>query len=333
MHNPQHFFTLPVSDYNSQAPSIKPFIILIDPRGKRNRPAFTQREMAAAAQYDAIGARYRSVKTLATSMVEEENMHAAVRPYLAQTARPRVLDLACGTGYYARKAVDWGAAYVLGIDQSRAMVDAARDEVQQACAYQGRIHFQLGDALCGGKVKRVVDREDDENKKEEEEEEPFDMVLGCWLLNYAASLAEMTQMFKTIAANLKPGGVFVGLTPAATDDVDSMAAAWPRIQARFPDDFPVRVHYYERLASGEGWKTKVCLTADNGGGDRIAFCNFHLHKSVYEQGARLAGFRNTLQWRDVDLSATLRVLLQDLGWTAYLQGPESRNIGVVVVEK
>lgn len=63
-----------------------------------------------ASQYDEIGPGYSDIKKLVTSMVEEVNVRQAVQPYPAKMAHPRrILDLACGTGYYSKKAIDWGA--------------------------------------------------------------------------------------------------------------------------------------------------------------------------------------------------------------------------------
>lgn len=270
-------------------------------------------------QYDKIGSKYGAVKKLVTSMVEEENIRDAVQPLLTSIAKPRVLDLACGTGYYSSRAADWGAEYVLGIDQSQAMVSAAKTQVvceKDHPNYEDKVKFKVGDALSQGKV---------------EGEEPFDVVMGCWLLNYASNLDEMSRMFRTISANLKEGGVFVGLTPAVEEDVDAMAERWPGIQARFPSDFPVRVRYYERLPSGEGWKAEITNTTEEE--EEITFRNYHLKQSVYEQGARLAGFKRKLEWRDLTISETTRAQLDGLGWTMYFSGSDGRNSGILIAEK
>lgn len=282
-----------------------------------------------ASQYDEIGPGYSDLKKLVTSMVEEVNVRQTVQPYLAKMAHPRrILDLACGTGYYSKKAIDWGADYVLGIDQSQAMVEVARDclisqDDPHQSKYGSKVRFEVGDALGQGRVAG---------------EDPFDMVIGCWLLNYAANADELAKMFRTISANLKPGGggVFVGLVPAAVEDVDDLAARWPRMQARQPADFPVRVRYYERLPSGEGWKTEVANTTASG--ETITFRNFRLKKSVYEEGARAAGIASAgkgLEWRDLTLPGPIKAQLDQLGWTAYFDGfrPDGRNIGILVVEK
>lgn len=290
-----------------------------------------------ASQYDEIGDRYHAIKKLVTSMVEEENVRSAVQPYL--TNKPRVLDLACGTGYYSKKAVDWGAGYVLGIDQSPGMVDAARARLESEddmdalrdghLPYKARITFAVGDALSEGPITQQAAAAGEADK----EEAPFDVVLGCWLLNYATSTDEMTRMFRTIAANLGPGGVFVGLTPAVVDDTDVLAAQWPRIQAAFPADLPVRVRYYERLPSGEGWRTEITNTTGPGPGETVTFTNCHLNRSVYERGAQAAGLGKALQWRKITLSEATRAHLDELGWTTYFDGPEGGFIGILVAEK
>lgn len=264
-----------------------------------------------SSQYDTIGEKYSVFKEMATSIMEEENVKKAVMPYLSKTQNARVLDLASGTGHYSRKAIDWGAAYVLGVDSSREMVSAARS-LQPPAAGDG-MRFEVGDVLSLGRI---------------EGEEPFDVVLGAWLLNYAAGLDEITGMFRTIAANLKDGGVFVGLAPSAAEDVDALAAHWREACAKLPESFPIRVDYYEKLASGEGWKTEV---SNKAGGERVSFRNFHLRKSLYEKGARRAGLGGRLDWPEVEIPERVRDELDREGWKTYVEG--GKNMSVLVIEK
>lgn len=269
-----------------------------------------------ASQYDSIGSKYSVFKEIITSRVEEANIKKAVLPYLGGPDT-RVLDLASGTGHYSKKAIDWGAGYVLGVDLSKGMVEAARQDLlsDEDDRYRGRVRFQVGDALGLGRV---------------DGEAPFDVVLGAWLLNYASGLEEMTAMFRTVAANLRDdGGVFVGLTPPAADDVDALAA---RLNAEgrqesLPEGFPIRVDYYERLASGDGWRTEVSSTA---AGERVSFRNFHLRKGLYEEGARRAGLRGRLEWPEIEIPEAVREVLVSQGWEAYLDGDQ---IGILIVEK
>lgn len=268
-----------------------------------------------ASQYDAIGSKYAVFKELWTSIMEEENLKKAVSPYLSKTTKPRVLDLACGTGFYSKKLIDWGADYVLGVDLSSSMVNAAQDMLSKEDKYAGKISFEVGNAIDLRKV---------------QDEELFDIVLGAWLLNYASSLDEMTNMFHSIAANLRDGGVFVGLTPAPAEDVDEMARWWTEVQTKLPPDFPLEILYYEKLSSGEGWKTEVGNVA---GGERVSFRNFHLKQSVYEESARRADMTGQLVWLEIQIPEHIEAKagLATGGWKTFVEG--GRHMGIVLVKK
>lgn len=268
-----------------------------------------------ASQYDNIGSKYGVFKEIWTSVMEEENIKEAISVYLRNTAKPRVLDLASGTGFYAKKLVDWGADYVLGVDLSSSMVKTAQDQVSHEDRYAGKVHFRVGNALDLGKVQG---------------EEPFDIVLGAWLLNYAGSIDEMTKMFHSIAANLKEGGVFVGLTPTPMENIDEVAEHWPETQLKLGDDFPVEVKYYERLPSGDGWKTEVSSAS---GSEVVAFRNFHLKQSVYEEGAQRGGMSGKTVWPEVQVPEQLeaRAGLDSEGWRTFVEG--QKHMGIIVVGK
>src|SRR2546423_2436971 len=141
-------------------------------------------------QYDSIGTAYNALKTLPAARIERINVHDAVDPYVTGA---RVLDLACGTGYYTRALPEWGAKEVVGMDISPEMVKAAKAEA--AKIGEQRCSFVVGDASEPFKLDSA----------------PFDLVLGVWLLNYAPSAEVMAKMWQNIAGNLRPGGTFVGI--------------------------------------------------------------------------------------------------------------------------
>lgn len=266
-----------------------------------------------APQYDAIGSKYAVFKTLPTSIVEKENVRQAILPYISKSPYPRVLDLACGTGYYSKNVIDWGADYVLGIDISSSMVDAAKDLISQDDKYAGKVNFKVGNALNLGKL---------------DGEEPFDIVIGAWLLNYASNLDEMTNMFQSISANLKKGGVCVALTPPVAEDVDVVVKRWMETQVDFRETFPIRVNYFERLESGLGWRTEVSNTT---GGEKVSFRTFNLKKSVYEQAARKGGLGGDLTWPEVIIPEEARMALAEDVWETYVRA--GRHMAILVVEK
>ena len=140
-------------------------------------------------QYDTIGASYNDMRKFPAAQIQDYNFHKAAAPY-AKGAK--VLDLACGTGHYSRVLLAVGAASVVGIDISPVMIEAAE---ASSSSTSDKSTFQVGDcskpvAFDGG---------------------PFDLVVGSWLLNYAPSGKEMTNMFRTVAMNLRDGGHFLAV--------------------------------------------------------------------------------------------------------------------------
>jgi SAM-dependent methyltransferase len=269
-------------------------------------------------QYDKIGTAYNALKTLPPARMERSLVRETVAPYVAGA---RVLDLACGTGYYAGALLDWGAAEVVGMDISREMVAAATAATTAAGGAQ-RCTFVVGDAsepfelLAGG---------------------PFDLVLGVWLLNYAASGEVMTQMWSNIARHLRPdGGVFVGLTPPPESGVEAVRASAERhsgpidgitvdIVGPVPDGFRMRM-----VVQGQG------QGQDGDQDDKFEFENYHLVKEVYETSARQGGMRGAFTWRPIRMPRDpaevqrLAAGLDDGYWDRYLRDP---HCGVCVVER
>ncbi len=139
-------------------------------------------------QYDDIGESYEGFKTLPLARYPEQ--HSFLRMLGNVTGR-RVLDLACGTGFYARHIKRLGAADVLGVDISRQMVDSAR-------AIERRLPLGVRYSVADAADLPCLDR--------------FDAVTAVYLLNYADSEAAMTQMCRGAFRNLRDGGEFLALT-------------------------------------------------------------------------------------------------------------------------
>jgi SAM-dependent methyltransferase len=263
-------------------------------------------------QYDSIGARYNSIKQLPVAIVERENMKAAVLPYLEATTGARVLDLACGTGYYSQYLLSWGATYVHGIDLSLQMIEVAKQTLAEEQKEKGTLRFSVRDAGSLGKVPN---------------EELFHLVTGSWLLNYASNLDEMIRMFRTISDNLQPGGMFVGITPHPVEDIDSYAKAANDSFDKHLELWQVAVRFLDKLGLNVGWRTEVIARGEHS----VSFTNFHLKKSIYEEAARKGGMMGKLTWKHIDVPPETAEMVKALPdyWKDY------RNFcfGVLTVEK
>ncbi|KAI1843481.1 hypothetical protein JX266_010307 [Neoarthrinium moseri] len=222
-------------------------------------------------QYDAIQAPYDEIRKTSISFIEQENVHGAIAPWIHGA---RVLDLACGSGFYTKEFVGWGARSVLGVDISSAMLAGARRAMDEAGLNASQVSFEQADctrpaAYRGG---------------------PFDVVFGAWLLNYAGGAGALTDAFRNVAANLAEGGRFVGVTTAPTHDPAAFYAAENAARPRGSGLLMGR----PTGPVDDGFAVHMHGDTDRGAVD---FDFFHLRQDVYEAAARDAGLRGPLEWR------------------------------------
>jgi predicted TPR repeat methyltransferase len=190
-------------------------------------------------QYDSIGASYNVLEQLAYRAVEKYNVYTTIKPLL----RPgvHVLDLACGTGFYSSHLLAWGAEDVLGVDISSAMLESAVSRLSSEIS-AGKAQFVLGDGVIP------------QSFAPDNSRGFFGMVFGAWFLNYASSKDQLVAMFTNISLNLTVDGVFVGVVPYPTNDIQERAKNSEQISLR--QYFP-RNEYVEELSSGDGWSLRV----------------------------------------------------------------------------
>jgi len=292
--------------------------------------------------YDSIGAAYADiVKTSPFVAVEQANLRTVLGPRIKGA---RVLDLACGEGHFSRLWLEWGASYVLGVDLSAEMIQVARAKMDgHPLIEKGKLEFQVGDAMTLGKI---------DNKEGE-----FDIVTGCWLLNYTENGNDMARMFETIAANLKKGGLFVGIVPPQPVSRREMDAFTQRMRTEHEARDAVlglTYNYYERHprgskeGEGDGWRLKALVRGGMGRvkppkildeqGEEVdqvvPIDTMHLCCEVYEEAARKGGMTGRLYWKDIERPGE-----EDIDkyggseeyWQNYWEvGP---HIGLLVVEK
>ena len=146
------------------------------------------------AQYDHIGSKYDEYARTATLKRAESYTFFRM---VGELHGQRVLDLACGFGFYTRLLKQRGAATVVGVDISPEMIRLAH---QQEQAEPLGITYQVCDVVTLPQLG------------------PFDLVTAVYLLNYAESKDQMLSMCRSVYANLVAGGRFIAYTinPAFT---------------------------------------------------------------------------------------------------------------------
>jgi trans-aconitate 2-methyltransferase len=171
------------------------------------------------------------------------------RPFLDLVARvpdgpvASVVDLGCGTGELTRLLLDrWPAAFVLGIDNSAAMLAAARPR-----ALAGRLAFEAGDA---GRFQPAT---------------PVDRLISNAVLHW---VPDHDALIPRLAGAVAPGGVLAVQMPANFDApshqlMRAVAAdgPWAPKLARVIAAEPVRpLGFYVETLCGlglavDGWET------------------------------------------------------------------------------
>jgi ubiquinone/menaquinone biosynthesis C-methylase UbiE len=146
------------------------------------------------AQYDHIGSKYDEYARTAT--LKRAESYTFFRMVGALEGQ-RVLDLACGFGFYTRLLKQHGAAQVVGVDISPEMIRLA---TQQEQAVPLGITYQVCDAVALPPLGA------------------FELDTAVYLLDYATSKDQLLGMFRSAYANLVAGGRFVAYTmdPAFT---------------------------------------------------------------------------------------------------------------------
>jgi SAM-dependent methyltransferase len=231
------------------------------------------------AEYDDIAAEYAASKQLPFRIVVE----APTLFDLAGDLRGLiVLDLPCGDGTYSRALARRGAASVLGVDLSGAMVERARlIERQEPLG----ISYQVGDAAGLGTVGA------------------FDLVVACYLFNYARTAGELLAFARTVRANLKPGGRLIGIN-------DNPRTALSRYGDYAAYGFSRTIDLPRREGS------RVRYTFPTPDGKTFGFDNFWLAPETYEQVFAEAGLAD---FRFVDCRAGLPPEQDGALWDDFLR--------------
>ncbi|WP_053699696.1 class I SAM-dependent methyltransferase [Streptomyces sp. NRRL F-5755] len=203
-------------------------------------------------QYDEIGEAFEGFKSLPLAQYAEVPGFLTM---VGDVAGKSVLDLACGTGFYSREFKRRGAAEVLGIDISGAMVAAARKAEERDPL---GVRYEVGD-VCA--LRPLGER--------------FDIATAVQLLNYAPDIAAMERMCRNVHRSLTPGAEFFVL--AQTPDY------------RFDGPSPRKYGFVTELTGEEaeaGPRVRTTALLD----PPISFVSTCPRREVYELCLRAAGF-------------------------------------------
>jgi SAM-dependent methyltransferase len=206
-------------------------------------------------EYDDIAAEYAASKQLPFRIVVEAPTLFDIAGDLRGLA---VLDLPCGDGTYSRALARRGAASVFGVDLSHAMVERAKALER---AQPLGIAYRLGDAATLGTIGA------------------FDLVVACYLFNYAQTRAQLLAFARTVHANLKPGGRIVGMNDNPRTPL-----------SRYGDHAAYGFSRTIDLPRREGARIRYTLPTADGG--TFGFDNFWLAPETYEQVFAEAGFED-----------------------------------------
>ncbi|KAB8067060.1 S-adenosyl-L-methionine-dependent methyltransferase [Aspergillus leporis] len=232
-------------------------------------------------KYDKIGDYYNDVPNIPTGKLQI----AALKSLIGDIEGLTVLELACGSGFYCRKAIEWGASRAVGVDISQAMVDAAR-----ICAEgDSRIEYHVAD--CGQPF----------------DFGQFDVVLAPWLLNYARNQKQLLDKWRNIYNSLKPGGKIIGISPNVHILED--LAAFPQ-----GPQFGQELKVLGEVEEG-GLEVQATLFTST----PFSFSNYYLPRELYDRSSKLAGIRD-FQWTNYT-----KPLLHDMDWDAFIRCPPFRT--------
>ncbi|KAI4129244.1 MAG: hypothetical protein LQ347_003864 [Umbilicaria vellea] len=197
-----------------------------------------------------------------------------------------VLDLACGIGNSTQHLLDWGAARVVGVDISEAMLAQTRKIVTSSKAT-----FVRADCSSPTPLKLA--------------DGPFDIVHAAWLLDYAADRQQMAAMWRMIAINLKPRGRFIGMVPNPDFDFED------------PSSKQYGASYVRCEAVEDGYRMLCTAYTD----PPLSAYAYLLNRDVYSSCAYAAGMRE-FQFDDVDVPEDVPGSGTDY-WDTYLRNPRT----------
>jgi toxoflavin synthase len=212
---------------------------------------------------------------------------------VGDVAGKAVIDLACGEGHYTRILRQLGAARIVGVDLSRAMIGLA--EAEESRRPLG-IEYRVGDV-------RTLEMSGE-----------FDLAFAAYLLNYAHSAEELTQMCRAVARVLRPGGRFVTANGNPAEPIVDFPAASDygfskRVEGELMEGAPIVLRFF--LPDGS-----------------FEVTNYYLGAETMEEAFRSAALRE-VRWHTAEVSPEgLREFGQEY-WEKFVAHPPAVFIDCV----
>ncbi|MGH8778233.1 methyltransferase domain-containing protein [Paraburkholderia sp.] len=213
--------------------------------------------MVANQYYDEVASKFaRDIETGPRNEFRLQVMYPSVMQAIGDIRDQSALDLACGTGVYARFLRQRGAARVTGVDISAGMIDVAQSyESARPLGITYLVHDVAELPTLGA----------------------FDVAVAATLFNFADSRQMLKRMYERIRANLRPGGRLVALMQNAQFDPGATVIG--------------QFGMHQRDHSPEDGSTVLVDLGD----PPQTVTTWSWHSATHEQVAEQAGFTR-LQW-------------------------------------
>ncbi len=232
------------------------------------------------AEYDAISEEYRRSKQLPFRRFIE---HHTLFEILGDIRGHRVLDMACGDGFYTRLLKQAGAADVTGLDISAGMIRLAEQSEEKTplgCTY---LHQDVATFEPSGTV---------------------DLVVAMYLLNYARTAEQLVRFCRVCHDALRPGGQFVGFNDNIVDPPKG-TVSWEKYGLE------------KSCPPGPEEGDAILYRITNSDGTQFEFNNFYLSPETYRNAFRDAGFTN-FRWREISIEPKER---NNRFWDDFVKNP------------
>lgn len=234
------------------------------------------------AQYDAIAEHYRRSKSSPLRTYVEAytflNLIGAVRG-------KRILDLACGEGFYSRRLMRLGAARVVGVDVSAEMIRLAEERERDEPL---GVEYICADARDMGDLGQ------------------FDIVVAAYLLHYAPNKSDLERMCRTITRHLPEAGRFVTLNENPLQSVERYVG-YEQYGFNKTVDAPRE----------DGSRITYWMVA---GRELFSFYAHYFSRETYRQALTRAGF-GKVEWHALELDPVGAAEHGSDYWREYLDNP------------